>query len=1116
MGNFNFVRQTLPSMHDDCARAESYLSSDPRSACFYSRRVVEELVGYLYRVLSLSTPYRDDLAARISDAGFKTKVPAGITQKLNAIRRIANTAVHDNRQVGHDVSLMVLRELFHVVVWASYHHSPQPTVVPLQAQFDPSLAAKAAPLSRDEIARLAAKFKAQDEAHARVLAAKDENLAARDAEIAQLKVQIAAAQASTEPDTRDYDEAGARDLFIDVLLQEAGWELSDERDREYEVSGMPNAEGKGFVDYVLWGADGLPLAVVEAKRTSKSPEIGQQQAKLYADCLEKQFGRRPVIFYTNGYEHRIWDDLGGYPPRETQGFYTRDELELLVQRRSSKQPLSSAPVNSDIAGRPYQARAIKAVGGTFERKQREALLVMATGSGKTRTTIALVDLLQKANWVKRVLFLADRTALVRQAANAFKAHLPGSTTVNLVTEKVVDGRVYVSTYPTMMNLINDVDGGTRRFGPGYFDLIVIDEAHRSVYAKYGAIFDYFDALLVGLTATPKDEVDHNTYRLFHLEDGVPTDNFSLDEAVDAGYLVPPKGISVGTKFLRSGIRYDDLSEEEKDQWDALDWGDAGPPDEVGAEELNRFFFNEDTVDKVLETLMVRGYKVAGGDRLGKTIIFAKSQRHAEFIQKRFDLAYPEHGGQFARVITHGTPYAQSLIDDFTIEDKAPHIAISVDMLDTGIDVPEVVNLVFFKMVRSKSKFWQMIGRGTRLSPDLFGPGEDKKDFLVFDFCGNLEFFSQDLPGSQGQLQKSLTQRLFESRLGLVTALKGSEPGLRSSTIGALHKFVAGMNLDNFVVRPHRKSVEEFANDDAWAALTPDKTAALLGLAGLPSSERDDDEDAKRFDLLVLRRQLAQLDGDVVLAERLRETIQQITAALLGKATIPSVAEQAELLESVSGDEWWVDVTLSMLELARLRIRGLARFVEKTTRNPIYTDFEDTVGEGIEIVLPGVTPGTNFERFRSKAETYLRAHLNNLALQRLRRNKQLTPDDLTELEAMLVASGGQPVDITWAADQGGGLGVFVRQLVGLDRSAAAEAFESYLDGTRFSTDQIRFVELIVEELTKNGVMEPARLFESPYTDHAPTGPDFYFADVDVDAIVGTLRQIRETAAPPSVA
>jgi len=1111
VSNFAFVRQTLPSVHEDCARAESYLHSDPRSACFYSRRVVEEVVGYLYDVLSLRIPYRDDLAAKIGDASFRTRVPHGITDKMTRIRKIANTAVHENRQIRPDVSLAVLREMFNVVVWASYHHSPHPTAVPLHAQFDPKLAARAAPLSREQFAQIAARFRSQDEARAKALAEKTELLAARDAEIAALQAQIAAAQATVAPDDRDYSESDTRDVFIDLLLHEAGWPLDQERDREYEVTGMPNATGKGVVDYVLWGADGRPLAVVEAKRTSKSPEVGQQQAALYADCLEERFGRRPVIFYTNGYEHRIWDDAGGYPPREIDGFYTADELELLIQRRRTRLPLTTAPANTDIAGRPYQVRAIKAVGDVFDRKQREALLVMATGAGKTRTVIALVDLLQKANWVKRVLFLADRTALVNQAASAFTAHLPGSTTVNLVTEKVTDGRVFVSTYPTMMNLIDDTVNGQRRFGPGYFDLIVIDEAHRSVYAKYGVIFDYFDSLLVGLTATPKDEVDHNTYRLFHLEDGVPTDAYSLDEAVDAGYLVPPKGISVSTQFLRSGIRYDDLSEEEKDQWDGLDWGEDGPPDEVGAEELNRFLFNEDTVDKVLSTLMTQGYKVAGGDRLGKTIIFAKSQKHAEFIEKRFNLAYPEYAGQFARVITHGTPYAQSLIDDFSVKDKAPHIAISVDMLDTGIDVPEVLNLVFFKQVRSKSKFWQMIGRGTRLCPEVFGPGEDKQDFVVFDFCGNLEYFGQDLPGSEGSIQKSLAQRLFETRLNLVTALGDAVPDLRAATVNGLHEIVAGMNLDNVVVRKHRKTVERFAQADAWAALTPDDADAALPLAGLPSSVRDDDEDAKRFDLVVLRRQLAQLNADMLAAEQLRVRIQDVAASLLGKTAIPSVAAQAELLESVAGDEWWIDVTLPMLEEARRKLRGLVRFIEKTSRNPVYTDFEDTIGDGVEVHLPGITPGTNFDRFRSKAEAYLREHLDNLALQRLRRNRQLTADDITELEQMLLAAGGQRGDIVFAGQQTGGLGVFVRGLVGLDRAAATEAFQHYLGGTTFTVEQVRFVNHIVDELTRNGVMEPDRLFESPYTDHGTP-----FDDDDLFTIADTLRRITASAMPQHVA
>jgi type I restriction enzyme R subunit len=325
----------------------------------------------------------------------------------------------------------------------------------------------------------------------------------------------------------------------------------------------------------------------------------------------------------------------------------------------------------------------------------------------------------------------------------------------------------------MMGLIDETrtTDGQRRFGVGHFDLVVIDEAHRSVFQKYRAIFDYFDSLLVGLTATPKDEVDRNTYSLFDLENGVPTDAYGLDEAVRDGFLVPPKAVSVPLKFQREGIKYDELSEEDKEQWDALEWDDDGNvPNRVEAEAVNKWLFNKDTVDKVLEHLMTRGLTVAGGDRLGKTILFAKNQHHAEFIAERFNANYPHYKGEFARVITFKTEYAQSLIDNFSAKDKAPHIAISVDMLDTGIDIPEVVNLVFFKLVRSKTKFWQMLGRGTRLCPDLFGPGKHKEFFYVFDYCQNLEYFSQNIPATEGALGESLGKRLFNARLELIGEL----------------------------------------------------------------------------------------------------------------------------------------------------------------------------------------------------------------------------------------------------------------------------------------------------------------------------------------------------------
>ena len=1122
MGNFDFLRTTLPDVHADCARAESYAATDPRAACIYGRRAVEVVVGHLYDVLALTRPYRDDLSARINDSAFQARVGLGIGQRLNLIRKLGNTAAHGQRAIPARTAVDVLRELHHVMVWAAFRYSADPQAVPTRAQFDPTLAARAAPLTREEVAQLAQKFAAQDAAHAEALAERDDLAAAKDAEIARLRAQIDAAQAVNRAvDEHDYTETQTRDLFIDVLLGEAGWPLADPRDREHPVSGMPNATGRGFVDYVLWGTDGLPLALVEAKRTTKSADEGQQQAALYADALERQFGRRPVIFSTNGYEHRIWDDGAGYPPRDVQGFFTRDELELMVQRRTTRLPLRGAPVDSAVVERPYQLRAIGKVGEAFDAKKREALLVMATGSGKTRTVIALVDQLMKANWAKRVLFLADRTALVTQAVNAFKAHLPAATTVNLVTEKATDGRVYASTYPTMLNLVNSTEGGLRRFGPGYFDLVVIDEAHRSVYQKYGAIFSWFDSLLVGLTATPKDEVDHNTYALFHLEDGVPTDSYGLDEAVRQGYLVPPRGVTLPTRFLRHGITYAGLSEHEKDEWDTLDWGDGPPPTEVGAEELNRFLFNEDTVDKVLAEVMRRGHKVAGGERLGKTIVFAKNQAHAEFVQRRFDEQNPHLAGHFARVITHGTPYAQSLIDAFSVADEPPHLAISVDMLDTGIDVPEVLNLVFFKAVFAKSKFWQMIGRGTRTCRDVFGPGGDKKDFFVFDCCGNLEFFGQDLPATVGSHQKSLTQRVFETRVGLVRGLDAAhlDPDLRESTVASLHAVVSGMSLDNVLVRPERRWVERYADRNAWSTVSGDDAEQIVThLAGLPAGSRGDDEDAKRFDLLILRRQLASLEGDAVAAERLREQVQAVAVALLGRTAIPSVAERRELLDAVAGDGWWIDVTLPMLELVRLRVRDLVRLIDRTTRNPVYTDFADELGDAVEVDLPRITPGTNVERFRAKAAAYLRQHEDHVALQRLRRNKQLTPEDLTALQGMLLASGaGGPADIDRAAEQAEGLGLFIRSLVGLDRQAATEAFARYLDGSRFSAQQIDFVNLIVDELTESGVMEPRRLFESPYTDIAPSGPlDLFHPEAEVELIIDTLRDIRDHARPAGVA
>ncbi|MCC7456319.1 MAG: DEAD/DEAH box helicase family protein [Nitrospira sp.] len=992
------------------------------------------------------------------------------------------------------------------------------------------------------------------------LSALQADRAALDEELARLRAEVAAAKEANaaRPETHDYLEAQTRDAFIDLLLREAGWALGQPRDREYEVAGMPNAEGRGFVAYVLWGDDGRPLALVEAKRTTRDPREGQQQAKLYADCLEARFGQRPVIFYSNGYEHWLWDDLA-YPPRYVQGFYKRAELELLIQRRQSRKPLAEAEIDEAIVERYYQTRAIRRITEAFERdRDRKALVVMATGAGKTRTVIALADLLLRCSWAKRILFLADRVALVNQAVNAFKRHLPDASPVNLVTEKDAEGRVFVSTYPTMMGLIDESKDGQRRFGVGHFDLVVIDEAHRSVFQKYRAIFDYFDAMLVGLTATPKDEVDRNTYGLFDLEDGVPTDAYSLEEAVRDGYLVPPRAVSVPLKFQREGIRYDQLSEEDKDQWDALEWDDDGAvPNRVEAEAVNKWLFNKSTVDKVLEHLMTKGLTVAGGDRLGKTIIFAKNQAHADFIAERFDVNYPKVRGEFARVITFKTEYAQTLIDNFSSKDKPPHIAISVDMLDTGIDVPEVVNLVFFKLVRSKTKFWQMVGRGTRLCPDLFGPGLDKQLFYLFDYCQNLEYFSQDIPGTEGSASEPLRKRLFNARLELIGQLdervaaseanvareraatyggpmsparppEGAQPPLggearsargalmsdgevRDATSGLLQREVAAMNLDNFVVRPHRRTVEKFAQPEAWKQL-PREAAQELSreVAGLPSELDPENEEAKRFDLLLLNLQLAVLRHEPAFA-RLRDRVKEIAALLEEKQAIPAVREQMVLIQDVQGDEWWHDVTVPMLEAVRRRLRDLVQLIDKRQRRIVYTDFEDLIGAEADVLLPGLAVGTDYTRFLAKARAFMLQHLDHIAVHKLRMNKPLTSTDLAELERMLAASGlGGADDIRRASSEASGLGLFVRSLVGLDRGAAKEAMARFIAGKTLAANQIEFVNLVVDHLTEHGVVEPARLYESPFTDLTPHGPDGLFSSDEVDQLIAVINGVRDSA------
>jgi len=1112
--NFAFLNQEFPHVAESASYAERHVYGDPRASCFHARHALERLVKRVYKVdKTLSPPKVQNLDSYLTEPAFLELVPEVVRLKAEFIRQAGNVAVHGNKTPAPETALNVVRELSHVLYWAGRTYLRKGAEDLRGKVFDESLVPKlkpeATPTSIDALNALAAERDAAEEARKEV-----------EGELEALRERLAAIKAENKavPETHDWSEEKTRKMIIDLALRRAGWPLDRARDREYEVTGMPTKKGIGYADYVLWGDDGKPLAVVEAKKTSVDPDVGRQQAKLYADCLESMHGQRPIIFYTNGYTTRLWDDKL-YPPRTVAGFYKKDELASLIMRRDRREPLDVAQVNGEIVERYYQKRAIGSIGEQFTRSRRKALLVMATGSGKTRTAIALVDLLQRAGWVKRALFLADRVSLVNQAVGAFKTHLPSSSPVNLVTDKDAAGRVYVSTYPTMMGMIDETKGGEARFGPGHFDLVIIDEAHRSVYQKYGAIFRYFDSLLVGLTATPREQVDRNTYELFELEPGVPTDAYELETAVADGFLVPPKVQQVDLRFPREGIDYESLSDEEKEQWESLDWGDdvepGTLPERVNASAINSWLFNKDTVDKVLQHLMEHGHKVEGGDRLAKTILFARNHEHAKFIEERFNHHYPHHAGHFARIIDHYAKYPQSLLDDFSQKDKEPHIAISVDMLDTGIDVPEVANLVFFKPVYSKIKFWQMIGRGTRLCPELFGPDDDKEDFRVFDFCFNFDFFNENPEGIEAGGAVPLGTRLFRSRLkllGHVQATQDLDPdaALAGSLKTTLHDEVAAMNRENFIVRMHLEAVDRFREPAAWERLTEaDRNRLEREVAGLPSEIETDEIESRMFDLTVLRMQLALVDGDAGLFESHRQRLVEIAMLLEEKTTIPAVKAQLAYLASMQEAGFWEDIGLNGLEDLRLRLRGLMPFLDKKKRKIVYTDFEDEIiafRDGTVIDMPRMT-GAQYEK---KVKEYLRNHLDHLVIRRLRTNQPLTPTDLEGLETTLTEIGEEDGEVLLnsllARTEAPSLAHFVRGLVGMDRAAAQAAFSDFLADRSLSPPQIRFIEMVIDQLTARGVMEPSALYEAPFSDIHSEGPDALFAD-KANVIEGIFEALK---------
>ena len=866
------------------------------------------------------------------------------------------------------------------------------------------------------------------------------------------------------------------------MLTDAGWTEGKDWINEVEIPGMPNKSEIGFADYVLYDDMHRPLAIIEAKRTCVDVSKGRQQAKLYADLLEEQYKRRPVIFLTNGFETHIID--GQYPERKCSVIYSKRDLEKWFNLLTMRTSLKHVTVDKNIAGRYYQEAAVKAVCSSFDEKnRRKALLVMATGSGKTRTVIALCKCLLDAGWVKNILFLADRNSLVTQAKRSFvNMFSENLSCANLVEEKDnYNARCVFSTYQTMMNCIDTVsDSDGKLFTCGHFDLVICDEAHRSIYNKYRDIFSYFDAPLVGLTATPKDEIDKNTYEVFELENGVPTYGYDLAQAVKDGYLVDYVSVESKLKFIEQGIVYDELSEEDREAYEETFEDEHGDlPEAISSSALNTWIFNEDTIRQVLNILMTEGIKIEYGQKLGKTIIFAKSHAHAEKILEVFHKEYP-HLPDYAKVIDNYMTYAQSAIDEFADPKKMPQIAISVDMLDTGIDVPEVLNLVFFKKVMSKAKFWQMIGRGTRLCPELLD-GEDKKKFYIFDFCGNFEFFRMNkgkatanmiaLQGAIFNLKFEISYKLhnIEYQIELLIAY-------RNALVKQMAEKVQELPRDNFAVRQHLKYVALYSSEENYNALTYEDTLIVREEVAPLILPDGDEASAVRFDALMYGIELAYLVGKKYTRDR--SDLHKKVVGIASVANIPEIQAQSEFINMILHTDYVDAAGINEFEEIRERLRNLMKYLPHS--NVRYdTNFADELLsiEWNESELEN----DELKNYKAKAEYYIRQHQDNIAIAKLKTNQPLTAADIATLEEALWQEVGTKQD--YEQEYGSKpLGEFVREIVGLDMNAAKEAFSEYLTNTSLDDRQIYFVNQIVEYIVHNGILKDfSVLQESPFTD-----------------------------------
>lgn len=1081
MSNFDFISdRRLMDIKNTCIEAEKGLTITATTSAIMSRKALELGIKWVYGIDGdLRIPYQQTLATLIHDRNFKNIIDTNLLKKIIYIQKLGNQAVHSNTKIKKQESLLSLKNLHDFILWITYLYCDNY----VEHKFNESI------VSDPENNKVLEKEKLE------LL----ERLEANEKTIEQLQKEFESLRKDTPKirrqkessipyDIKDISEFNTRKQYIDLDLEIAGWEINKNLVEELPITGMPNVSGNGFVDYVLMGANGKPVGLVEAKRTSKDARVGQQQAKIYADCLENKYGQRPIIFFTNGFDIYMWDDCI-YPYRKVSGYYTQEQLQLLIDRRTLKRDLKNISIDDNITNRTYQQEAIKAFCDDLNNHQRKGLLVMATGTGKTRTAVSIVDVLTNANWIKNVLFLADRAELVKQAKKSFNKLIPSLSTINLTTEKenAENARMVFSTYQTMMNAIDDIKtkDGKKLFTVGHFDLIIVDEAHRSIYKKYQAIFEYFDGLLLGLTATPRSDIDKNTYKIFELQDNVPTYSYEYEEAVANGFLVDYHTIECSTGFIRDGIKYDELSDKDKEEFEDTFAEDEEIVDSVKASDINSWLFNNDTIDKILTVMMEKGLKVESNDKLGKTIIFAKNHKHAEAIEKRFNILFPQYSGHFARVIDIHTNYYSSLIEDFSDCTKMPQIAISVDMLDTGIDIPEIVNLVFFKEVKSKVKFLQMIGRGTRLCPDLFGWCKDKKEFYIFDACQNFEFFDQNPKGKESTIGMSLSQFIFQLKVDILKELQKVDYlndneylWYKNVLLDQLVDTISSLNTLKFDVKQKIQYVEKYKDVVNWNNLTDLAVKEIKDNLTLLIMSNDNDEPAKQFDRLMLSIELSKMLN--MRYEREKSRLSHIGEGLIGLMNIPQIADKKDDVQKLLKEDYIDKADIFEIDGIRDSLRELIKYLPKRIRKDVYTDFSDDIN--IVEHDDRKIEQQDLSDYKKKINFYLKNHMDNEIINKIRNNERVSSEEINKLQEILFAdlnSNEAEYKINYNDES---LVLLVRKTVGLSKEAIDREFSKFENDNELNVEQTRFLNLIKNYIMKNGVIDKRILNEDPFTNY----------------------------------